>query len=40
MIGGVIRLSLAKLDFDGGPTTVLQLDDDKRNSELFDVITP
>ena len=39
MGGGVLRLSLAKLDFDGGPTTVLQLDDDKRNSELFDVIT-
>ena len=40
MGGGVLRVSLAKLDFDGGPTTVLQLDDDKRNSELFDVITP
>ena len=40
MIGGLVRLSLAKLDFDDGPTTVLQLDDDKRNSDLLDIFTP
>ena len=40
MGGGVIRLSLAKLDFDGCLMTILQLDDDKRNSDLLDIFTP